>query len=248
MKHALSWLLLAALLPGCVSAPLMPPPLAPPPPIAGPAPGAQDPSLARSAALDGAGSMIPNAGPTFQRSVASPAGPVVVSSLTLPDTVFFDFGLATPRPDAGPALDALARAIQASPPDSVLTVAGNTDAIGTARFNQSLSDGRARAVIAALISRGIPPARLAAVGFGATRPIAANDSETGRAENRRVELALSPSFAANAASFTASVPVSIQATSAPRPPMSARRAAPLNVHANRLDPIQRNNLGPPVSY
>ena len=127
-------------------------------------------------------------------------------------------------------------------------MAGNTDAVGSERFNQSLSGARARAVVAALVQRGLPAARLAAIGYGATRPIASNDDETGRARNRRVELALSPSFAANMAFFTTLVPVAVQ-QAAPRPPPSlARKPAALNLHPNRLDPIQRNSLGPPLSY
>ena len=207
-----------------------------------------DVSFARTAALDGAVSALPGAGPAFQHPIALAAGPVVVSGVTLPDSVFFDFGVATPRPDAATALDALASAIRSSPPDSVLTVAGNTDAIGSERFNQALSNARARAVVAALVQRGLPAARLAAVGFGASRPIASNDDTAGRARNRRVELALSPSFEANAAFLTTLVPVSVRQAASPSPPSLARRPAALNLRPNRLDPIQRNSLGPPVSY
>ncbi len=245
MRRAL--LIIPGLLAGCVAAP---PPIAPPsipPPIAI-RPAAQDPSLARDAALDGFATAIPDASRVSQRTVALPAGPVPVTGLTLPDTVFFDFGIAIPRADAAPALDNLARAIRSSPSDSLLTIAGNTDAIGTAHANQSLSEARARAVVDALAERGIDAGRLAAIGFGATRPIAPNDTDDGRAQNRRVELALSPSFAANAAYFTALVPVSIIEAHAAARPSLGRRPAPLNLSPNRPDPIQRNNLGPPVSY
>ncbi len=234
-------LVLPALLAACVAA--SPPPLpAPPPVVAAPPPSTPDPSLA----LRGFAAAIPEASAISQATIALPSGPVSVTGLTLPDTVFFDFGVAEPRADAGPSLDALARAIEASPSDSVLTIAGNTDAIGTVRVNHALSEARARAVVAALVQRGIDPRRLAAIGFGATRPIAPNDTEAGRALNRRVELALSPSFAANAASLTALVPVSTQKSAAQ--PTLARKPAPLNVRPNRPDAIQPNNLGPPVSY
>ena len=232
---------------GCVAAPPVP---IPPPPIAtGPAPGAQDPSLARDAALDGFASSAPDAGRVFLRDVPTPAGPVKVAGLTMPDTVFFDFGIASPRPDSASALDALARAVQTSPPDSVLTVAGNTDAIGTDASNRALSFARARAVVAALAARGIDPRRLAAIGFGASRPIAPNASDEGRALNRRVELALSPSFAANAASFTETVPVeAVSPAPVEREHSIARHLAPLNVRPNQLSPVAPNSLGPAISY
>jgi outer membrane protein OmpA-like peptidoglycan-associated protein len=233
-------------IPGCVAAP--PPPVLSAPQAVIPPPGAQDPSLARNASLSQFASAIPDSSLVSQRAVALPTGPVSVTGLTLSDAVFFDFGSATPRPDAGPALDTLARAISASPPDSVLTVAGNTDAIGSAAFNGALSLARARAVVSALAARGISPARLAAIGFGANRPIAPNDSDEGRAENRRVELALSPSFAANAASFTAVVPVVAVAAPVRSRATLARTLAPLDVKPNRPDPVRRNQLGPPVAY
>ncbi len=234
-----------ALLAGCVAAPppLPAPPLPAPSPIAA-TPGSQDPSLARDAALDGFASTIQDTSRVSEHTI----GTVPVANVTLPDTVFFDFGSALPRADAAPALNSLARAIEASPPDSVLTVAGNTDAIGTARANQALSEARARAVIDALAQRGVDPRRLAAIGFGATRPIAPNDSNEDRALNRRVELALSPSFAANAASFTTVIPVKLTPATPVERIIRAHRPAALNVRPNRPDAVQRQNLGPPVSY
>lgn len=69
-----------------------------------------------------------------------------------------------------------------------LTIEGHTDASGSAAHNQTLSEQRAAAVKAYLVGKGIDAARLNTAGFGASRPVAANASELGRAQNRRVEL------------------------------------------------------------
>jgi outer membrane protein OmpA-like peptidoglycan-associated protein len=75
-------------------------------------------------------------------------------------------------------------------PGAVIEVAGHTDATGSTEFNQALSQLRAEAVRNALIAQGVDPTRLRAVGYGEGRPIADNETEEGRARNRRVELTL----------------------------------------------------------
>ncbi|MFB3815299.1 MAG: OmpA family protein [Terriglobales bacterium] len=75
-----------------------------------------------------------------------------------------------------------------SAPDLQLEVAGHTDNVGTAAANQKLSEDRAKAVLAALVARGVVASRLTARGYGQTAPIADNRTEEGRANNRRVEL------------------------------------------------------------
>jgi outer membrane protein OmpA-like peptidoglycan-associated protein len=69
-----------------------------------------------------------------------------------------------------------------------LRVEGHTDNVGGKAANQALSDQRAAAVVAWLASHGVTKARLAAQGFGDTKPVADNATEEGRAKNRRVEL------------------------------------------------------------
>ena len=69
-----------------------------------------------------------------------------------------------------------------------LRVEGHTDNQGNAAANQTLSDKRAQAVVAWLTGKGIAGSQLAAKGFGATKPVADNGTEDGRAKNRRVEL------------------------------------------------------------
>jgi OmpA-OmpF porin, OOP family len=67
-------------------------------------------------------------------------------------------------------------------------IEGHTDNVGAKPANLTLSRGRAAAVKAALVSRGIPADRLASEGFGDTKPVADNSTEEGRKQNRRVEL------------------------------------------------------------
>ncbi len=67
-------------------------------------------------------------------------------------------------------------------------VEGHTDADGDDRLNLALSVARAEAVVGALIERGVSPARLYAIGYGESQPVADNGTADGRAQNRRVEL------------------------------------------------------------
>jgi outer membrane protein OmpA-like peptidoglycan-associated protein len=75
---------------------------------------------------------------------------------------------------------------------TTLTVAGHTDDVGSAQFNQGLSERRARSVAQYLESRKVNPVRLALVGKGESMPIDSNTTEGGRAANRRVEIYVQP--------------------------------------------------------
>jgi OOP family OmpA-OmpF porin len=99
--------------------------------------------------------------------------------------IYFDSGQAViqnPR-----AMDEALAILKANP---MLTaeVQGHTDSTASAKYNQDLSEARARAVRDYFIKQGIAPGRIRAIGFGETRPVASNDSPEGRALNRRVEL------------------------------------------------------------
>ena len=102
----------------------------------------------------------------------------------------FDSDSATIRDESKPALDVVASMLKTNP-DFKITIEGHTDSTSTPQHNQELSESRANAVKAYLAGAGVDAARLTAAGFGATKPVASNDSALGRAENRRVELAKS---------------------------------------------------------
>jgi OmpA-OmpF porin, OOP family len=101
--------------------------------------------------------------------------------------VNFDTGKSTIKPDSAQTLDEAAAALRVAGTLRV-EVAGHTDNVGTPEANLRLSQGRAQAVMAALVERGIKADRLTAKGYGQTSPIADNRTEEGRAKNRRVEL------------------------------------------------------------
>jgi outer membrane protein OmpA-like peptidoglycan-associated protein len=103
------------------------------------------------------------------------------------DGVNFDFSSATIRPESKPLLDQVADLLKSKSGWSI-TLEGHTDNIGGAGFNKTLSEQRAAAVKAYLASRGVDAARLTAVGFGFDKPVASNDGEGGRSQNRRVEI------------------------------------------------------------
>lgn len=90
-------------------------------------------------------------------------------------------------PESLPQIEQVAQLLQ-DDPALQLAINGHTDNTGDAGHNQALSEGRAASVVAALVARGIEASRLQAAGFGATQPVASNDSEDGKARNRRVEL------------------------------------------------------------
>jgi outer membrane protein OmpA-like peptidoglycan-associated protein len=103
--------------------------------------------------------------------------------------IYFNTGSARLLEESQPALKTIAQVVVQSK-EPVLTVEGHTDNVGTADFNQTLSEKRAAAVREALVSQfSVPPARLVTKGFGFTRPLESNDTVAGRARNRRVELA-----------------------------------------------------------
>lgn len=75
---------------------------------------------------------------------------------------------------------------------TIVEIAGHTDSVGSAASNQSLSERRANTVGQYLIGKGLKNERTIIIGAGETRPVASNDSDEGRAMNRRVELTLLP--------------------------------------------------------
>jgi outer membrane protein OmpA-like peptidoglycan-associated protein len=77
-------------------------------------------------------------------------------------------------------------------PNSIVTVTGHTDSTGSAAYNQTLSERRAESVAAVLRQGGVNPPRIRTVGAGENQPIASNLTDEGRAQNRRVDITITP--------------------------------------------------------
>ena len=107
--------------------------------------------------------------------------------LNVPSDVSFDTGRADIKPNMRPVLDELSRNLDG---DLRLTVIGHTDSTGSDAINEPLSRQRAEAVRGYLMARGVSSARIAVEGRGSREPVAGNDSDSGRAANRRVEIFL----------------------------------------------------------
>ncbi|MGI4832256.1 MAG: OmpA family protein [Janthinobacterium lividum] len=103
------------------------------------------------------------------------------------NNLFFDSNQAVLKPRSRTELDRLVEFLRQDPSLRV-EVAGYTDNVGTPAANLTLSQRRAQAVLGYLAGHGIAAARLRAHGYGETKPLAANDSEATRAQNRRIEL------------------------------------------------------------
>ncbi len=104
------------------------------------------------------------------------------------DGILFGTNSDRLRPESAPVLKEIA-AMLAAHPELRLAIEGHTDDVGAAADNQRLSQQRAEAVRASLVTQhGVAGGRLTAVGFGASKPVAPNDAEAGRQRNRRVEL------------------------------------------------------------
>jgi outer membrane protein OmpA-like peptidoglycan-associated protein len=108
--------------------------------------------------------------------------------LTLGD-VLFDSGRSELNPGAATKMDQLAEFLKEHP-DRRVEIDGYTDSVGPDAYNEQLSQRRADAVKAALVSRGIDPSRVNTQGYGKAYPVASNSDSGGRQLNRRVEVVI----------------------------------------------------------
>ena len=123
-------------------------------------------------------------------------------AIVLDEGVLFDFGSSAIKPAARPTLDRLVEVFKSFLSDSEnakyvdsIVISGHTDSIGTAAENRVLSTDRANAVLNYLLTSGKGELSeyaqyFCAAGYGATRPVADNDTEAGRAQNRRIEISI----------------------------------------------------------
>ena len=108
------------------------------------------------------------------------------SGLLAKGKIRFESGRATIDPDSAGLLDRLIETALRCPSANI-EIAGHTDADGEGGFNQALSEKRAQAVADFLVKAGLPAERFTAMGYGSTQPVASNDTDEGKAQNRRID-------------------------------------------------------------
>lgn len=111
--------------------------------------------------------------------------------LRMPSGVTFAFDSSAVQPQFRPTLDQVAQTL-VSYNQTYIDVLGHTDSTGTDAYNQALSERRAQSVADYLSMRGVARARMGIRGYGETQPIASNETEEGRSQNRRVEIKVVP--------------------------------------------------------
>jgi outer membrane protein OmpA-like peptidoglycan-associated protein len=122
---------------------------------------------------------------TYEKNI--PLQPIEANAAIVLRNIFFDFAQFELKPESHPELDKLVQLMQDNPSIRI-QVEGHTDSIGKAGDNLKLSENRAKSVVQYLTSKGIAASRLLPKGFGAARPLASNETEEGRALNRRTEV------------------------------------------------------------
>jgi len=111
--------------------------------------------------------------------------------LNMPGNITFKTGSADLNADFFRVLDGVGLVVEEYN-KTLIVIEGHTDNVGSDENNQSLSERRASSVGQYLLGKGINGQRVLTAGFGETRPIASNDSDSGRTQNRRVEVRLEP--------------------------------------------------------
>ncbi|EJC1154996.1 OmpA family lipoprotein [Cronobacter malonaticus] len=111
--------------------------------------------------------------------------------LNMPNNVTFDSSQANLKPAGANTLTGVAMVLKEYPKTAV-NVVGYTDSTGGQALNMKLSQQRAESVASALITQGVAANRIRTSGMGPANPVASNSTEEGKAQNRRVEITLSP--------------------------------------------------------
>lgn len=174
------------------------------PAVAAPAPAATPAPAPVAAAPIAPKPVEPAAAPVATPPAAEPA-PVVaaVPAATTPPPApevivikreaLFDFDRAEIKPAARQSLSEAAANLKSQPAIEEIVISGHTDAVGPDAYNQELSKKRAESVKQFLVNEGIVSKRIVIQALGEERPIASNDTDTGRAQNRRVEITVQTS-------------------------------------------------------
>lgn len=111
--------------------------------------------------------------------------------ITLSADTYFDFDKSDLKPEGRQAIQQLAQDLNSRGANvQKITVVGNTDSKGSDAYNQKLSERRAASVGNYMIENGVPASLIEAYGNGERNPVASNDTAEGRAQNRRVDIAV----------------------------------------------------------
>ncbi|MBS1919329.1 MAG: OmpA family protein [Bacteroidetes bacterium] len=122
---------------------------------------------------------------TYEKNIA--LQPIEVNAFIVLNNIFFDVNKYDLKPESQVELDKLVQLLNENPTLKV-EISGHTDNIGTPAENFTLSNNRAKSVVSYLVSKGIAANRLSFKGYGETKPVADNSTDTGRALNRRTEM------------------------------------------------------------
>jgi OOP family OmpA-OmpF porin len=124
------------------------------------------------------------------KPAAAPVDPTVCqqlfTDLLSKSKIRFDSGRSTLDPDSIGLLDRLTETAMRCPA-ATIEIVGHTDSDGDDTFNQTLSERRAQAVADYLVKAGMPADRFKPMGYGSTQPVAANDTDAGKSQNRRID-------------------------------------------------------------
>ncbi|UYQ93519.1 OmpA family protein [Chitinophaga horti] len=124
-------------------------------------------------------------GQPFEKNI--PLQPLEANAIVTLKNIFFETGKFTLREDSHTELDRLVTLLSDNA-SMKAEISGHTDNVGADKDNQQLSENRAKEVVKYLVSKGIAADRLSAKGYGESQPVATNDTEEGRAQNRRTVL------------------------------------------------------------
>ena len=115
--------------------------------------------------------------------------PIEVGAVVRLNNVYFDFDKSTLRPESFVELDRVVKMLEENPAIEI-EMSAHTDSRGSDEYNFKLSDNRARSVMDYIVSKGIAAGRIRSQGYGETKPVAPNDTDSNRQLNRRVEFTI----------------------------------------------------------
>jgi len=125
--------------------------------------------------------------PATPSAPAKPAPASVKQAIVIQADALFDFDKSVVRPDGKKRIDDALAKLKGVDVEMVIAT-GHTDSVGTDAYNQKLSERRAAAVKAYLVSKGIPASKITTIGKGEAQPVATNKTAEGRQKNRRVDI------------------------------------------------------------